>query len=129
MQWRASCAIYCLIPLGMSVLAGCDTGSARLPVNGKITGESAAGLEGAISFIPAKGSEGQGATCMVKDGAYAFDRTNGPSAGRFQVSIRRTPAKPTSGPVDRRLRQEWDFEAEVQSGEPYTMNFDLDSSR
>ena len=97
-------------------------------MSGKITGSGSDQLEGSISFIPVKGNEGHGATCLLKDGAFAFDRASGPTAGHYQVSIRRTPSKPTSGQMDRQSRQEWNFEAEVPPAGPYTVNFDLDSS-
>jgi hypothetical protein len=107
-------------------LSGCGAGTSRLPVTGRITGNGAETLEGSISFIPAKGNDGLGATCALKNGVYQFDPSNGPTAGKHEVSIRRTPSKPTNGPPAGQIRQEWTFQAEVPAEGPYNIDFKLD---
>jgi hypothetical protein len=110
----------------LAVLAGCgESGSQRLPVTGRINGSGAESLDGAISFTPAQGNDGLGATCALKSGVYRFDRSNGPSAGHYEVSIRRTPSKPTGRPDAGQTRQEWIFQAEVPAAGPYTIDFEL----
>jgi hypothetical protein len=110
----------------LMVVAGCGSGeSGRLPVTGRVAGNGALALDGSISFIPAKGNDGMGATCALKGGVYGFDRSNGPTAGAFDVSIRRSPSKPTDGQASS-LRQEWNFKAEIPAGGPYTQDFTLD---
>lgn len=96
-----------------------------MPVTGRVAGDGAQTLDGSISFIPAKGNSGLGATCALKGGVYRFDTSNGPTAGSYEVNIRRAPSKPTDGRVDR-LRQEWNFKAEIPAGGPYTQDFTLD---
>jgi hypothetical protein len=119
--------VYCLVASLLVALAGCgEGGSQRLPVTGHITGKDAETLDGSISFIPAKGNEGLGATASLKNGEYRFDRSNGPSAGKHQVSIRRTPSKPTIRPETTQMRQEWTFPADIPAGGPYTVDFQLD---
>jgi hypothetical protein len=119
-------AVYCVVAV-FGLLTGCGAGDGqRLPVTGRITGNGAETLDGAISFIPAKGNEGLGATCALKNGVYQFDRSNGPTAGHHQVSIRRTPSKPTGRPAAGQTRQEWIFQADVPAKGPYTIDLKLD---
>ena len=127
----AGCRCCVLAALSVAVgvgiaFSGCGpSGPARLPVTGRISGNDAEKLDGAISFTPAQGNSGMGATCALKAGVYQFDRSNGPTAGAYDVSIRRTPPKPTGRPASGQ-RQEWNFKAEVQPGGPYTIDFTLD---
>jgi hypothetical protein len=122
---RAS--LYVVALLGVFV-AGCsgNAGAARLPVTGRITGSGADTLVGSISFTPAKGNDGLGATCALTNGSYRFDRTNGPTAGTYDVSIRRTPTKPTGQANASQTRQEWTFKADVPASGPYNVDFKLD---
>lgn len=124
--WPRAFAAYCVVAF-LVALPGCsDSASrARLPVTGRITGNGSETLEGAISFIPAKGNDGLGATCALKNGVYQFDQSNGPTAGLHEVSVRRTPSKPTGRPAAQ-IRQEWTFQAEVPAKGPYNIDFNLD---
>ena len=121
-----SFAAYCVVAF-LAALTGCgESGSQRLPVTGRITGSGAETLNGAISFIPAKGNEGLGATCALNNGVYQFDRSNGPSPGKHEVRVRRTPSKPTGRPVAEQTKQEWVFQADVPVQGPYNIDFKLD---
>jgi hypothetical protein len=115
------------VVLFASALAGCGTqGGKRLPVTGRITGLGAEAFDGSISFIPSKGNDGLGATAALKDGSYSFDRTDGPTAGQYEVSIRRTPDKAAVGSASGQSKQEWTFHAEIPADGPYTRDFQLD---
>jgi hypothetical protein len=121
-------AWLCVAALLVAALAGCDRngGPVRLPVRGRVTGKGAETLSGAISFSPAQGNDGLGATCALQGGLYQFDTSNGPSAGAYDVSIRRNPSKPTSQSSADQGRQEWTFKADVPAAGPYNIDFNLD---
>jgi hypothetical protein len=114
----------------LTALLGCGetAGSGRLPVYGQLSGGDSQSLSGSISFTPAKGHAGLGGTCALQNGAYKFDKTNGPTAGSHDVIIRRTVTKPTEfqrmpGPQP---RQEWNLKADVPENGPYRIDLTLD---
>ena len=123
---QALLALWTVIMLA-SCLGGCGTeGGKRLPITGRITGLGAEAFDGSISFIPSKGNDGLGATAALKDGSYRFDRTNGPTAGQYEVSIRRTPDKAAVRSARGQSKQEWTFHSEIPADGPYTRDFQLD---
>ena len=76
-----------------AALAGCsgDTGPtdavARVPVSGSVTMDGTPLPQGTIQFVPAKGSSAVTVVTEITDGKYAFDRTSGPSPGKYLVSV------------------------------------------
>jgi hypothetical protein len=93
-------------PLRLSILStltlaalvvGCGESEVlvRLPIRGTITRVNGEKISGAITFIPADAHKGPAATATVKNGNYAFDSTNGPTAGPHRVFVNRAPAKDT----------------------------------
>jgi len=109
-------------------LSGCGAsdGPARLPVSGHVVGDGAESIVGSVSFSPAKGNEGLGGTCALSQGAYQFDRTNGPTAGLHDVIIRRNPTKPTTASKEKQPRMEWKLQADIPAKGPYQIDLKLD---
>lgn len=118
--YTATCLIVCCF----ASVVGCGaSGPPRLPVSGKVTAASGEAFNGSISFTPAP--EGLGATAAVSEGAYRFDRSNGPTAGSYEVTIRRTASKPLGTPVGK-TRTEWTRKADVPANGPFEIDFQLD---
>jgi hypothetical protein len=84
-----------LLPL-LSFGCGRETTLDRLPVHGAVTKPDGERLNGSISFIPAPGQKGPSATTKLDEGKYAFDRTNGPTAGPHKVIIKRVISREAS---------------------------------
>jgi hypothetical protein len=87
-----------LTTIVLAVLSnGCGKGGGieRLPIRGTIARLNGEKVSGTITFIPAEGRKGPAATATVKNGNYAFDSTNGPTAGPHRVVVDRAPAKDT----------------------------------
>ena len=77
-----------------ALLAGCGKGGpARLPIEGSVVRADGEKIHGSITFVPAEGREGPAATTGVLDGAYRFDRENGPTAGPHRVMVHKMIAK------------------------------------
>ena len=118
--------------LTISVVAGLgcagSSGPQRLPVSGQISGPGSDTLTGSISFTPAKGHVGPGATCSVDKGVYRFDKTNGPTAGPHDVTIRRAVSVKmgTPGTTPAQSRKEWKLTADVPGQGSLRLDFKLD---
>jgi hypothetical protein len=69
------------------VVIGCGSsdGLDRVPIHGQIQG--AVGRNGSITLIPDAGSDAPVATAPILDGAYRFDKTNGPVPGEYEAII------------------------------------------
>lgn len=79
------------------LLVGCgkSNGIERLPIRGTITRLNGEKINGTITFIPAEGRKGPAATATLKNGNYAFDSTNGPTAGPHRAVVNRALVKDT----------------------------------
>ncbi len=92
--------ITCLAMVVLPLATGCRRSALdRLPVHGAVSLPSGEKLNGSITFTPASGQSGPSASGKVVDGAYQFDRTNGPTAGPHNVSLRRMIARSRSDDV------------------------------
>ena len=77
-----------------TLAAGCGKGDvARLPVHGTVSLPNGEKLSGSITFVPAEGMSGPGATTGLTDGRYQFDRSDGPTAGPHRVTVMRAVSK------------------------------------
>jgi len=125
-------AIVIVILLGLTpLLVGCGkrTGLERFPVHGTVTLANGEKFSGSIIFLPATGPA---ATTGLKDGAYQFDRNNGPVAGAQKVVVKRSVAR--SRIPDSRLKQdatpttktEWNESVEVSNDGHYLHDFTLE---
>lgn len=78
-------AVLLLLPC--VALTGCS--SSRVPVEGAFSLDNKPVTEGTITFAPDQGAEGAASLLMVrteiKDGKYAFNRSNGPLPGKYRV--------------------------------------------
>ena len=78
----STAAVVAFIPL----LVGCwNAAGDRLPLSGKIIGGE--GKNGSISLIPQGDNSGPSAVGEIKEGAYQFDASNGPHAGKHLARI------------------------------------------
>ena len=90
-------AIIVSVLLGFAPFwAGCGRGDGpdRLPLHGTVTlpnGEKPSGYS--ISFLPVKGQPGPSATTKLTDGSYQFDRSNGPTKGPHEVTVKKISSK------------------------------------
>ncbi len=72
------------------LLCGCGSSEpelSRLAVSGQVTAGADKAINGAISFLPEGGNTGPAVTTSISKGAYHFDATNGPIAGKYKVVI------------------------------------------
>lgn len=78
-----------LLSLGLCLaLAGCsDSGPQRAEVAGDIAIDGKPVEEGAINFIPDKGTKGPGAGGIIKNGKYRIPRAQGPVVGVNRVEL------------------------------------------
>jgi len=81
--------------IALVALVGCggSSGVPRLPVYGTVTHPSGDKIHGSLSLVPAQGQSGPSAVTSIVNGEYRFDKSNGPTAGRYRVIITRTPGK------------------------------------
>ena len=87
----------------VTLLPGCGKagGLVRLPVRGTVLLSNGEKLSGSVTFVPTEGRSGPAATTALVEGRYEFDQTNGPTAGRHRVIVKRAISKgPMSGPRD-----------------------------
>ncbi|MCH9793057.1 MAG: hypothetical protein K0U82_19800 [Planctomycetes bacterium] len=105
----------------LSTLPGCGTSTkdiGRLPVTGTVVRENSTSVvNGTISFLP-KG-KGPAATTQIRDGAYQFNREDGPIQGEYRVLVSsqadKSPTDSTTDPdeanvVSRKVNStEWTF--------------------
>ncbi len=86
------------------MLPGCGTSTkdiGRLPVTGTVVKEnSTAVVNGTISFLPK--SKGPAATTQIRDGAFQFNKENGPIQGEYRVLVSgqadKSPTDSTTNP-------------------------------
>lgn len=71
----------------LTAVVGCggDSGPARQPASGSITLDGKSLASGTITFIPDEG--GPGAFGSVEEGAFRFEKAEGPPPGRYKVEI------------------------------------------
>jgi hypothetical protein len=81
------------------LLIGCGSsdGLDHVPIHGEIQG--AEGRDGLITLIPDAGSDAPVATAPILNGAYRFDKTNGPVPGEYEAIIA-LKGSAESGPAD-----------------------------
>ncbi len=130
-------AIVSSILLGLApLLFGCDKGKvvARFPVHGTVTFANGEKLSGSITFLPAKGRSGPGATAALVEGAYRFDRSNGPVAGPHTVKIMKRNVSgsriPKSSPINQageNITTEWTESTDVSDDGQYLHDFTLEN--
>jgi hypothetical protein len=122
------------ILLGLApLLLGCGkrSGVARLPVHGTVTLPSGEKLNGSITFIPAKGQPGPGATTRLAEGRYQFDLNNGPTVGPHIVTMTRVVSRASMIDALRkrlplaRSKAEWTCTADVVEDGRYLRDFAL----
>jgi hypothetical protein len=124
------------------LIGGCSgsSGEGRLPVYGTVSDSSGEKISGSISFVPDQGTPGSGATASLIQGEYRFDKTNGPTAGRYRVIVTKTtmkdlsgkraggPKGPLAGKKDANARSPaapWTLSADVPAKAPYQIDFKL----
>jgi hypothetical protein len=118
------------ILLGLAPLfAGCS--SKRLPIQGTVTLAKGEKFNGSITFLPARGGKGAAATVKLTEGCYKFDRSNGPSAGRKTVIVRRiVPRRAARESFAENAipngKSEWIRTADVTADGDGVYDFDLD---
>lgn len=136
-QALIACAMFVLLA---PVLSGCWGGSSskvkRVAVSGAVAQGSTPLPEATISFLPAEGSSTASAITGVRDGRYAFNRENGPPAGKYQVLIQLpTPKRNRKQDADTGIRDpkksaagktSWQFDVEVPAGSSFKKDFTLD---
>lgn len=124
--------------------AGCGDGSSdgldRKTVYGKVTLDGVPLAKGVITLDPAEGQAGAvGAGGTIIDGAYSIDRAQGPTPGKYKVSIRSAgadapqekaapgmpPRKPAPDPIPKQYNAESTLTADVGSGGSTEANFAL----
>ncbi|WP_165246377.1 hypothetical protein [Paludisphaera soli] len=124
--------------------AGCSEGSYdgldRKAVYGKVTLDGAPLTKGAITFDPAEGQAGAvGSGGAVIDGAYSIDAAQGPTPGKYKVSIRSAggdapaekaapgmpPKKAAPDPIPKQYNAASTLTAEVGPGGSTEANFEL----
>jgi hypothetical protein len=104
----------------LPLAAGCRRSALdRLPVHGTVTLPSGEKLNGSITFAPIKGQSGPSATGKVIEGAYKFDRTDGPTAGPHNVSLHRVVSRAKMMEVVNKK------EPQKTNGEEWTSSADL----
>ena len=117
--------------LALSVFSGCGggDGAGRLPVGGRVVGPSQEAISGSLSFAPAPGRTGPGATASIVNGKYQFDQSDGPHAGTHEVIIRRRMEKPLASERQSpatAAKSEWTRTVEIPAKPPYQVDFQLD---
>jgi hypothetical protein len=124
--------------------AGCAEGPSdgldRKAVHGKVTLDGAPLAKGAITFDPAEGQSGAvGSGAAVVDGAYSIDAAQGPTPGKYKVSIRSAggdapvekaapgmpPRKAAPDPIPKQYNSASTLTAEVGPGGSTVANFEL----
>lgn len=127
-------AIVSSILLGLApLLVGCGRGKVveRFPVHGTVRLANGERLSGSITFLPAKGRPGPGATTALVEGSYRFDRSNGPVAGPQTVIVKRivprsrVPELPTDKQSAQTANSEWTESTDVSDDGQYLHDFTL----
>jgi hypothetical protein len=88
-----------LLGLTLAVANGCDGGGAdgRHTVYGKVTLNGVPLAKGVIAFDPVPGSGATATTGgVIVDGAYSIAGDDGPTAGKYRVSIRSGGEEPAA---------------------------------
>ena len=127
--------------IALMALPGCGQGGGpvRLPVHGTVSLRNGEKLTGSITLVPANGP-GVAATTAISSGSYVFDRQNGPTAGRKQVTIRKIASKetrlqalsdpkhtlPDQGALRESPKTEWTLSANVKDDGSYACDLTLD---
>ncbi len=128
---------------------GCGGGSSdgldRKSVSGKVTLDGAPLAKGVISFDPAEGSAGAvPAGGVIAEGGYTIDSANGPTPGKYKVSIRSTSGEGTPlgnaapgapprvkkgavDPIPKKYNSESELTATVAASGSTTADFELSS--
>ncbi len=114
--------------------AGCRPSNIdRLPVHGTVQTAAGDKLNASITFLPDDGKKRPAASASVTEGEYRFDRTNGPTAGRTKVLIRRIDGRqrvPTPQTKTNRktpTKSEWTKVVNVADDGKYLQDFTLEN--
>jgi hypothetical protein len=126
------------VALGLAVLslqAGCGGGDNRQPVFGKVIG--AEGESGSLSLVPA--GEGPSAITEIRDGAFQFDTSNGPTPGPHAAHIllakKESPAAASDNPKvglpqkpnETPLGRQFTVQVTVPEQAPYEVDINLNA--
>jgi hypothetical protein len=125
-----------IVLTGAFLCAGCNSGSAKAKIRGKVTLDGQPVPTGSISFIPADG-KGQTAGAMIQDGVYEAEV----SAGSMRVEIRYakvvgkrklydTPDSPTVDRTEEQIPPKYNTQSqlvETITTKRSEINFDLKS--
>jgi hypothetical protein len=123
-------AILCFLSLG------CNSGSAKAKIHGKVTLDGQPVPNGSIAFIPNDG-KGQTAGALIKDGSYETEL----SVGSMRVEIRYakvvgkrklydTPDSPTVDTTEEQIPAKYNTQSQLTetiSKDKREVNFDLKS--
>ncbi|MDB5338811.1 MAG: hypothetical protein JWN70_4430 [Planctomycetaceae bacterium] len=138
-RYGFNCCIVILVLVAIAGCGGTTSGPEREAVSGTVTREGIPVDNGTILFKPTGG--GPAASTSVKDGKYAFDKQNGPVAGRQQVEIVQfplraevppgTPKKDAPVLPETRFKKPmpasgWVQEAEIIAGHDAPLDFKID---
>ena len=102
-----------------------------------VSGET---FSGSITFVPERGTSGPAATVSLIDGAYRFDRSDGPTPGPHQVIVTRVIPKdaalaarkkrgappPVKPKTEADCKLEWTQSRTVPTDGSYQFDFKLD---
>lgn len=85
--------------LMISACAGCgeSDGTARVAMFGKIAFKGTPVTAGSVSLLPAEGNDAPTANVTIQQGAYRFDKTNGPAAGKYRMLVIYSTAEAAAG--------------------------------
>jgi hypothetical protein len=130
--------ILCSILAGLApLLVGCGkkNGMERLPVHGTVTFPNGEKPTCSITFRPAKAPPGAAprpsATTNVVEGSYKFDRSFGPMAGSYIVSVTRIVSRSDTQKAiaDKTTipstQTQWTKSVDVLDDGRYVQDFDL----
>jgi hypothetical protein len=78
-----------LLLMGLPLLVGCGRGSElqREAVSGTVTYQGKPIPDGAITFVPLKGTQGPGAGALIRDGKYTVVAGGGVPVGTYRVEM------------------------------------------
>jgi len=117
--------VVLLMCLALITSYGCSQKTGRLPINGTVTADGKP-IHGTIQFRPVV--ELPIATTSIEAGKFAFDSSNGPFAGDYDVMVEtNVVVKKGSGAVPV-IPEKWEFSYQVRSDERDEVEFNLTSS-
>jgi hypothetical protein len=133
-------ALKVTLVLTLLAVAGCDAkaGRGRVPISGTVSLSDGEKINGRITFVPAEGRSGPAATTGLINGAYGFDKDNGPIPGPSRVTVRKmvpTSRIPTGSEqrgtgaasgATAGAQSEWTTSVDISANGPYQHDLVLD---